>query len=621
MRPLTRLAAATVLAAGVPAAALAAAGPTAIPTIRTQTVLASDVLPGLTRLAPLAAAPPGRELEVGVALRDPGAAAELRALDAMYDPASPTYGHFLTPGQVGADFGPRPATVSAVTRWLTRDGLRVDLVSAARDYVSAYGPAAAVERAFGVRELVYRADGRTFLANPGAPRVPAGLGIFTVVGLNTWQRFAVPHVAALHLAAIRRELASGGVNVSGTTPQGLWSVYDQPAAYAGQGRRMAIIGEGDPAVPIADLRDFERYFHLPVVPVHLHCVERGSCGSDTSGNGEWDIDFQASTGMAPRVRALDLFFAQSIADPSINLAFLGWVDDPSAPRQASASLGECEQTPANPLFEGPLNSVNGNNNPNLQTGLLLGDGEEPVISTALEHAALEGRTLFASAGDSGSSCGAVEAPVIGGGNGIVNNGVPDVDFPAASPFAVAVGGTVLYTTTTSPVRRVAEYAWTYTGGGTSYFLPASKFQASEAHVVGRCLSSPSGSTADTGLLCRGIPDVAAQSGDILTNGYDIYSDGAFTPAGGAGTSLSSPLWLGMWTRVQSSAPDRAGYGFAGALLYRLGTSASYARDFYNITVGCNGTYCATPGWNYVSGFGTPKVAGIIADARRYAPRG
>lgn len=71
---------------------------------------------------------------------------------------------------------------------------------------------------------------------------------------------------------------------------------------------MAIIGEGNPAVPLADLRDFERHFHLPVVSVHLHCVQRGSCGTDTSGNGEWDIDFHASTGKARRVRALAVAF-------------------------------------------------------------------------------------------------------------------------------------------------------------------------------------------------------------------------------------------------------------------------------------------------------------------------
>jgi hypothetical protein len=38
-----------------------------------------------------------------------------------------------------------------------------------------------------------------------------------------------------------------------------------------------------------------------------------------------------------------------------------------------------------------------------------------------------------------------------------------------------------------------------------------------------------------------------------------------------------------------------------------------ARDFHDITVGANGAYAATSGWDYVSGFGSPDVTSLMRD--------
>jgi len=121
-------------------------------------------------------------------------------------------------------------------------------------------------------------------------------------------------------------------------------------------------------------------------------------------------------------------------------------------------------------------------------------------------------------------------------------------------------------------------------------------------------------------VCRGIADVAAQSGDVLGNGYSIISNGAANVGGG--TSLSSPLWEGMWARVQGAAPSANGNGFANYALYRTGKDpVSYARDYFDVsstdlTTGLpatNGLYATTPGWDYVTGWGTPRVNGLICD--------
>jgi hypothetical protein len=108
------------------------------------------------------------------------------------------------------------------------------------------------------------------------------------------------------------------------------------------------------------------------------------------------------------------------------------------------------------------------------------------------------------------------------------------------------------------------------------------------------------------------------SGDILFNQYDITSGGSANF--GAGTSLSSPLWAGMWTRVQAAAPA-GGLGFAAPKLYQQGLNATAdPNDFFDVSIGSNGQFTALPrnpadpsGWDYVSGLGVANVANLMQD--------
>src|SRR6202012_2954509 len=219
--------------------------------------------------------------------------------------------------------------------------------------------------------------------------------------------------------------------------------------------------------------------------------------------------------------------------------------------------------------------------------------------------------LFAATGDTGSSCPVlVLGPELGAGNGVANQGVPIVNYPAASPYVVAVGGTVLYPD--SDNTRGLEYPWPYTGGGQSFFIPAPSFQSGVTGIDRPRLSDGSGNPSPGGACWRGIPDVADESGDIATSSYDIYSDELGGASGEGGTSLSSPLMAGMWTRIQ--AASRKGTGFADPDIYGVaGNATAYARDFNDYAVGTNGAYQATPGWDYVSGWGTPVLEPLIRD--------
>jgi subtilase family serine protease len=520
-------------------------------------------------------------------------------LDAEHNPSSPQFGQFLSPSAFAAQFGVPQSQLDRVTAWLTTTGLQVDSVSAARDQIAMHGTVAQASALFRTPIHQFSYPSGTFVANTAAPVIPYGLGIANVVGLNTLQQMSLP--AGTHQSGC---VAATCIGV--TTPSDLWGVYQQPSAYTGQGQGIAIFGEGQSAGVISDLRAFENKFALPQVPVTVKHPANDTNFSDDSGHIEWNIDTQASTGMAPNTANLTLYFGQDLSDSDVTKVFSQWTDDRTGPKQASASYGECETVPVvSPIAGQPLL------NPALPAGQGLGNNSDYTWTQILRQAAVEGKTLFSSTGDTGSSCPVAYATIIGAGNGVLNQAVPVTNSPASLPYVVGVGGTVLYTDGAG--HRAKEYGWNYSGGGSTLFHPAPSYQLGTPGLSFTCLTDPLA-------VCRGIADVSAQSGDIISNGYSIVSYGAASVGGG--TSLSSPLWEGMWARVQSASPKAGGNGFANYALYRVGKDAvSYPRDFFDVTStdpstglpSTNGLYPTTPGWDYVTGWGTPKVDGLICD--------
>jgi len=587
---------ATSAVAARPASADVASGSTGPLTV-TQ-----NLLPGLASAADLGPASPDTSMSLVVTLQRPNPQGEQSLIDQLYNPDSPQFGQFLTVDQFAAAFGVPAATVAGATAWLTSTGLSLDSVSAAGDQLSVHGTAAQISALISTPIHRYSWSGGTFLANTAAPIVPYGLGITNVIGLNTLQHFSLP------AGTQQSGCLTSRTCVGGTTPSDLWSVYQQGSRYQGQNQGLAIFGEGQTSGVLSDLRAFESHFGLPQIPVTVKHPAGDSDFADDSGHSEWNIDTQASTGMAPMASNLTLYFGQDLSDADVTKVMSLWTDDRTGPMQASASYGECETVPVvSPIAGQPLL------NPAPPAGQGLGDNADYTDTQILRQAAIEGKTLFSSTGDTGSSCPVAYAAIIGAGNGVLNQGAPLTNSPADLPWVVGVGGTVLYTDGNG--NRLREYGWNYSGGGSTQFIPAPSYQIGTPGLSYSCVTDPV-------QVCRGIADVSAQSGDIISNGYDIVSNGTFTDAGGAGTSLSSPLWLGMWTRIQSASHRSHGNGFANYALYRVGNDpVSYPDDFFDITStdtgtglpSTNGFYPTTPGWDYVTGFGTPKVCGLIND--------
>ena len=249
-------------------------------------------------------------------------------------------------------------------------------------------------------------------------------------------------------------------------------------------------------------------------------------------------------------------------------------------------------------------------------------------------------TVFASSGDGGST-NPYKEPV-------KNPAVipyPSVGWPASDPLVTSVGGTYLCTNpvvgsltaddsmppvncTSRPGDR--EPAWVASGGGYSIYFSRPTYQnvlPPGSTYVG---SSPGAPGPNTNM--RGVPDIAYQassrtgvlvymtepdttSSGVGCGGANPCSSGWYTVGG---TSASSPQWAGL-IAIADQMSTHGDLGFINPALYAIADNpAQYAADFYDPFENCNQTssipgWCASKGWDAVTGLGTPNAASLIPD--------
>ncbi|MGZ3383732.1 MAG: SdrD B-like domain-containing protein [Isosphaeraceae bacterium] len=186
-------------------------------------------------------------------------------------------------------------------------------------------------------------------------------------------------------------------------------------------------------------------------------------------------------------------------------------------------------------------------------------------------AANPGLTFLAATGDAGSS----DAPI----------------YPSASPLVVGVGGTSLFTNGST---WIDETGWSGSGGGPSTIYSAPSYQQESV----------------TGYTARTVPDVAADA-DPHT-GVSVYSpsDGGWFTVGG--TSAATPIWAGLIGIADQGRALFGGKALDGPnqTLPGLYSAIDYTNNYHDITVGNNG-YPAGPGYDLVTGIGSPRANGII----------
>lgn len=481
-------------------------------------------------------------------------------LKTLYDPASPSYRHYLTVPQFTERFGPSQEQYDSVVNFAKANGFEV--VGGSRDgmNVEIRGPISAVENAFRVTIGMYQhsSENRQFYAPDREPTTNLPFALWHVSGLDN---YSVPHP----LFVRRNDYAKAhGMDpeavvshaTTGSGPSASFLGSDMRAAYYG-GTALTGAGQNMGLFEFlgTDLADLTTYFknvgQTNNVPVTLLSTD-GTSTSCTEASGKCDdteqtLDMTQAIGMAPGLASLVVYVGST--DTAIISAM---TTHSPLPTTIGCSWG---WTPADPTTLDPY----------------------------FEKMAAQGQTFFAASGDSSTWSKSNEA------------------WPADDAHIVSVGGTDLITTGAGGGWS-SETAWVDSGGGISPdSIPIPAWQ----QLSGVINSSNKGSTT-----LRNGPDVAANANFSF---YVCANQTACTANEFGGTSFAAPMWAAYLALAnqQAAANGSPGLGFINPTIYAQNITSSYATDFHDVTSGTSGSFSAVTGYDLVTGWGSPNGNGLI----------
>ena len=344
------------------------------------------------------------------------------------------------------------------------------------------------------------------------------------------------------IAARTRSQVTPASAPSGYGPVSLQSAYalTSAASSLGAGATVAVVDAYDQPNAESDLAAYRSQFGLPACTTANGCFRKvNQTGGTTypSANSGWGLEI-----------SLDLDMVSAVC-PKCNILLVEGTSNSFA--DLGAAVNEAVALGAVAVS----NSYGGGESP----------GETSLDSLYYNH---PGVAITASSGDNGYG----------------------VEYPAASRYVVAVGGTTLNTATNA--RGWTESAWSGAGSGCSAYE-----------------SKPTWQT-DSGCTKRTVADVSAVA-DPNTGVavYDSYGYGGWLVVGG--TSASSPIIASTYalagTPVSGTYPGSYPYANRSSL--------------YDVTSGsnghCSGSYLCTAvtGYDGPTGLGTPSGIGSFAAPR------
>ena len=547
-------------------------------------------------------------LEVNLKLPDPSAVTAF--ITSLSDRSSPNFQHYLRPGQFGRLFGPSLSQLAAVRAVLGSDGLRPGQVSPDRLSIPVTAPASAIDRAFHVRLVSYRlASGRTVFTTTSPPSISVAVApdIEGVIGLDDLAEPQSLLVASTKVRKADRSTrlaldpatagptpcapATAAASADGSyTADQMAAYYDMTPLYAagdfGQGVHIAV-AEFEPDLP-TDIAAYQSCYGTSAT-VNYVPVDGGT-GPDpsygASGSGEAALDIENIIGLAPKA-TIDVYQGPFNSGTSGLLDLYSAIVNADTDQVVSTGWGECE----------------------LDIDPALASAEHSLFA----QAATQGQTIFAAAGDNGSSdCY--------GDQGTPYGAQLAVDDPASQPYVIGVGGT--------SIGANSETAWNDSGtsngaggGGVSSTWCMLSYQ-DQSGVPGLISSDSVTDPTKCGARTpdmREVPDVSADADP--DTGYVVYWDGSWQ-GGEGGTSAAAPLWAAAAALIDSS-PYCTVYGSKEATgtlystLYLIANSDYYSSALSDVTKGDNAytgsgykgdLYPATKGYDMASGLGTPLLA-------------
>ena len=565
---------------------------------------------------PKGATSPSTTIGLAISLPFRSQADAKQFLHDLYDRNSLSYHKYLTSAQFTARFGPTQTDYDAVIAFAKSQGLTVTKTFPERTLVDVSGPASAVQSAFAVALQDYESpSGHLFHAPVGTPSIPATLGgkIDAVVGMDN---------AEVRISNIRRQtdadpglvptMQQGTSIKGGLAPNDIRTAYNLTGLHLdGAGQTLAVF-ELDTYTP-TDILRYERLFKLPIVPLENVLVDPTDPdfpsypGSDTA---EVVLDIDMQMALAPKAAKILVYIGpntnQGVVDQYQQIA----TDDRATSISSSWAEFEDRYFLAYP--------------PNVDA---IADYVLPEAK-AFAQMAMQGQTMFASAGDDG-------------GVDPATGYLSPMD-PSSQPYVCGVGGTTL--TVRNPgldEHHLHETTWDYDGnpthgaggGGVSYiwnFLdpqdPLDPTQSAKFAAVtppdyqtAAVALAPANATVD--LAYRNVPDVSLNADP--NTGYVIYVTDPNTGPDFyivGGTSAAAPLWAGFAALVNQQRANlgEGTIGFINPALYALGPGGEFAyrypKDFNDIGDRSNNIpYLAVKGYDLATGLGTFKGASLIGD--------
>lgn len=454
----------------------------------------------------------------------------------------------------------QPARPDRLIGWAERNGLSVRW-RGGDPWAVIEGPPPAVASALSVDVRDYRGRrGQVFYASPQQPRVPEGVRS-EVIGLGRILSYT-PHRES------RPPVPPREVPDQGLSPEALLRAYNvaplRDAGYTGKDGTVVVFAFD--GFDQADLDLFAATFNLP--PLRPDVVG----GQPPARRGEANMDLQAAHAIAPDARKVLVNARPTVEGDGAYQKIAEMMEDtsrryPGAVWSFSIGWG-CDK--------------------------LITAADLAPVRAALADAQAKGTTAFDASGDlAGLECkGGSEwsAPPHDDNIGL--------DAVASMPEMTNVGGTTL--STAADGSWLAEQAW--------FDVPLSQGTAGGVSALFDRPYWQNAMTFQRGTRQRLTPDISAVA-DPFTGVQIVFDQEVIV---GGGTSLSAPLWAGMAAVMNQYLRENGGrpLGDINPTLYRVAEGARLPA-FRDIVLGGNAVALAGPGYDLVTGLGTPNVDNLV----------
>ena len=471
-------------------------------------------------------------------------------LSSLYNPGSPLYHHWLSPRQFYDRFGPYPSTVSAVESYMESFGARVTSVSSNGILIHFTATEGQLQKALGITFYSFRLDGKAYYTSTGQTALPYNIAVY-VTGIQGLQDYVVathPSISSGSSVLSASFTPSPAPSASAPyNPATIREAYNFTGLYnrgvSGKGVSVAIVTAY--TFVSSELQYFDGTFGISAANVRQ--VQPDGATSATSLESTLDAEWLSA--IAPNATITE------VEGPNAQLSTFTDLFNYIVANNISSVVSTSWGTPESGTPSSTISQDNG----------------------IFKQGAAEGIAFTTASGDFGA---------------YDNTSQPTPDFPSSSPYVTAVGGTWLNLTQSGKsVARYSETGWSKSGGGVSSYFQTPSYQ-----------SKLPGSLVLKG---RGVPDVSFSA--MPSYGYFVYYNSTWYSAGG--TSFGAPIWAGILA-LENQLRNNSGesnLGFANPSLYEIAIGSNYSSAFYDITSGYNGYYTAGPGYDLVTGLGTPNV--------------